>query len=78
MSELHIHMFVLMRLTACICFAGLHVYGGYGLLGFLAGSYLYKWTNERVIAREVMLMDYIRSHPEDFPVNERKFGKHKA
>ena len=40
---------------------------GFGLVGYLAGQKLESFNNEKLRERVLVLEDYVRRHPEDFP-----------
>ncbi len=55
-------------------FAGIHKHFGLGIAVGVAAHLVYKYTAQRRLRRELVVWDYVKKHPEDFPeVYNRKF-----
>ena len=57
----------------CVAFSGVYKHVGFGIVGYFVGRKLEKFNAQRERERLLVLEDYVRLHPEDFP-EERMFA----
>lgn len=50
-----------------MCFTGLPRYALYGAIGYGIGHLMAQRIKRGVAEREIIIFDYIKNHPEDFP-----------
>ncbi|GIY46492.1 NADH dehydrogenase 1 subunit C2 [Caerostris darwini] len=54
-------------------YAGIHRHLFGFIVGFVAGQYVEKYTQNRFAERDAVIKHYIELHPEDFVENKRKY-----